>query len=183
MAKRAIPFQRLAIQLFTLSLVLQLPACASLKHQCEPETLKEIKPGTCDTFEVDASRYWNHSGFLLTKGTYHLTVVHQCKTADGQCRPWRDKGCPATPEGGWSSDRCGFLSEKFTRNFARNPQINMFALACSAGRDEAIAKAIGHGTELKADKAVELVCFANDVAFMYFNNSGNVAVQACRNAD
>lgn len=181
------PFTFAFMRFFVVAVVVsttQLLGCANRFVHEEPYPApRPLASGACESFEVVAAQPWNRSGILLTNGSYHLSIVHTSQSASGKHQAWQDASCQATPEQGWSNARCGFLSEKFTRNFTRSPHIRTFALACSVGPDVENAKAIGDGIAMRVDKADELMCFANDVAFMYCNNSGSVTIQVCRDAD
>jgi hypothetical protein len=116
---------------------------------------------------VPASERWYHTGFNVERGErYRFTVP------PGQ--RWHDWYIPSGPEG--YADK---LVNRLTRPLLRVKSLNgvpirFFALIGTVGEDLATAFVIGGGCEWIATASGELVCFANDVGFAYWNNRGTM---------
>lgn len=121
-----------------------------------------MSPGETRTVTIDAATLDNHTGVLLEPGiTYQLS-------AKGT---WRDASIECGPDG---HDAARL---RFFRGMRRAPDENWFALiGHAAGQTFPIRTA----ATITPTKAGELLCYANDVRFMYWNNEGAVTLTIVR---
>jgi hypothetical protein len=113
------------------------------------------------TVTIAAREKWNDTGIdLAAGGRYRLAAAGE----------WIDWTLRSGPEGYPSPN--GLM--RATERWRRAPREPWFALIGSIGRDPAALFPIGRGLEISAAKSGRLFCFANDVSFMYWNNSGSV---------
>ena len=118
---------------------------------------------------IHARPRWNHTNVILKQGdTYDVQVP------PGQ--QWRDSGVKCGPDG-----FTNLLVAPFTpllRVRAVNGQrARFFTLIGTIGESLRHAFIIGNGTKFTAAADGELVCFANDVPWAYFNNKGSIEIQ------
>jgi hypothetical protein len=119
---------------------------------------------------VDSKKYWNDSSIILERNSRY-------EFASDPAQRWLDWGNPANANGYESNSLLLRLSERFRRV----PSADWFTLIGTIGMSEKAAFIIG--CALKDFQPVEngrLYCFANDLSFMYWNNSGTVTVTVTR---
>jgi hypothetical protein len=113
------------------------------------------------TVRIPASAYWTETGIWLQAG------VPYCLVAQGQ---WCDAGL--------SSDAGGnpkpVLLQRLFAPLLRVPNERYFTLIGAFDRNSATTFPIRTGTTILAPRSGMLTCFANDVSWAYWNNSGEV---------
>jgi hypothetical protein len=128
--------------------------------------LIKLTPGQRMTVTIEAKLFNNR-----TKVWFESGAVYDFK-ATGM---WFDAGHPAGPD--------GYSDGTFLQNLAwwarRSPDHNWFALLGVAGPGQAPFLIGTHATCL-ARQSGELLCFANDVAGFYWNNTGAVTLTITR---
>lgn len=116
---------------------------------------------------IQAREKWNDTGITLTAGeVYRLTAAGE----------WRDAGIACGP-GGYDSPNLLLRASEWLR---RAPRERWFMLVGSVGRDGGAPFRIGREAPCRPTATGRLFCFANDVAFMYFNNHGSVELTVTR---
>jgi hypothetical protein len=126
-----------------------------------------LRPGESARTVVAARRRWNRTGIELVAGArYHLV-------AEGR---WRDLiyGCDAD-----GYDSRGVVMHA-TERLRRAPEERWFTLMGTVDADLAFLFRIGTEVFFSPPTSGELICFANDVAFMYWNNYGSVRLLVSR---
>jgi hypothetical protein len=110
---------------------------------------------------IDARKLWNETCIRLEGGSrYSLAVLGEQYWFDASTR---------TDAGGYESSRLAPF-----RRMRRIPGAAWFSLIGTIDRDLSVSCVIGKGIEWIAPTSGELVCFANDVWFMYWNNRGSL---------
>jgi hypothetical protein len=94
-------------------------------------------------------------------------------TTDGE---WLDWGKPSGAEGYDSPSRLFRLVERFRRHSTAK----WFALVGTVDRDRATQFVLGGVASFVAPSSGELVCYANDLSVMRWNNSGEVRLTVVR---
>jgi hypothetical protein len=134
------------------------------------EGVNMLRVGESSVVPVDSKKYWNDSGIILERdGRYQF--------ASDPAQQWLDWSNPANANGYKSNS----LLLKLSEWFRRVPSADWFTLIGAIGMSERAAFIIG--CSLKDFQPVEngrLYCFANDLSFMYWNNSGTVTVRVTR---
>jgi len=127
---------------------------SGLLDQVRFQRLVPVKFGESKSFVVDAAQLWNPSGILLEPdGVYDVEVQ-----ADQTWRDWYIR----TDADGYK--RKALRPWEFLR---RVPDQNWFKLMGAIGRDEKGAIAIGRSRRsFSPGKSGELLCFANDIAWI-----------------
>jgi hypothetical protein len=139
-----------------------------LQDQGDFQRLISLKPGESKSFVVDAAKLWNPSGIALKAGSIYDVKVEGDQT-------WKDWYIAAGPDG---YTRETLRPWEFLR---RVPDQNWFKFTGTIGRDEKSPIPIGKAlTNFSPNKSGELVCFANDIAWMYWNNRGSISVTVTR---
>lgn len=144
------------------------------------------KPGSCAEILVSAKSRWNASGILFQQGvSYRIEVV------DGENPIWNDKKIEATAEG-WCKEpnsKCqrpdGFKGwiMRLMEPFRRSPEHDWFYLMGAVGdgkADKPEPFPIGLNRIVKPEVDGEFCSFANDLPFMYGNNSGSLKLKITR---
>lgn len=127
-----------------------------------------MKSGESKSFVVDAAKLWNPSGIALKAGCIYDVKVEGDQT-------WNDWYIPSDPDG---YTREALRPWEFLR---RVPNQNWLKLTGTIERNEKSPIAMGKGlTNFSPNESGELVCFANDIAWMYWNNRGSVSVTITR---
>ncbi len=116
---------------------------------------------------VTARERWNDTGIEVLRGEEYSLQ------ADGT---WSDASIEKNADG-YSSSNSLF---QVTEGFRRIPSAAWFALIGTVGRDLRDAACIGVSGRLQATRDGNLFCFANDLPFMYWNNSGSIRVTVTR---
>lgn len=112
---------------------------------------------------VAARPRWNRTGLRVEQGSSYRLA------ADGV---WSDRQIRCGPEGYRSPSWLFRLVERCRRH----PSALWFALIGTVEGDRATRFVIGSGTDWTASATGELHCYANDLSFMRFNNSGAVTL-------
>jgi len=110
---------------------------------------------------VHARRRWNDSGVVVEAGQRYRISVAPTET-------WKDWFVTSGPDG---YTKCILKPLEFMRRASNAP---WFALMASVNRSEPIF--VGQECEFEADGSGRLEFFANDLPFMYWNNSGRITV-------
>ncbi len=146
------------------------------------ETFRLVKAASV-TVKIKAESYWNASGLILEKGATYEFEVNEGST-------WKDASEDATAEG-WKAT--GFLLAM--HSLARAPDKEYFYLmgairgACYDGLiceeqfpigDPKIRDPIGEKAQFTAPADGEFCSFANDIPFMYWNNTGSIILTISR---
>jgi hypothetical protein len=133
-----------------------------------PGTIGPLDVGRSATVLVDAREQWNRTGLILTEGQSYSFYV------PGE-EFWRDGALEVTADGYtrfWLSP-FGYLK--------RVPRANWFRLVGQIGHLPSERFVIGMGLSGHAPRVTgELVCFANDIPWMYWNNSGLIKLTVRR---
>ena len=117
--------------------------------------------------KVCSRERWNDTGIQVSAGeTYHFKATGQ----------WNDASIVCGPEGYESKNFILRISERLRRV----PGARWFALIGVLNHDLSTAFVIGQGGKQTFATGGLLSCFANDVSFMYWNNSGSVEVKITR---
>jgi hypothetical protein len=127
----------------------------------------QLKPGETIDITVHARAKWGATPLWLSKGERYRFA------ASGA---WHDANI-ATGPAGYESPSIGF---RLLASFRRVKEANWFALIGTIQQSEDSALIIGQGADLEIPRDGPLYCFANDLPFMYFNNSGQVSVAVTR---
>lgn len=126
-----------------------------------------LNPGESLSMGVHADAKWNDTTLQLRKGErYDLRAA----------RNWYDASICSSADGYPS----GSLFFRLCERFRRVPKANWFALIGGIGQTGSGAFVIGHACEFEATEDGILYCFANDLPFMYWNNSGWLELTATR---
>jgi hypothetical protein len=117
---------------------------------------------------VRADERWNQTFVLVHPGEqYRFEVLPRDQV-------WKDWRIPATAVG---------YSKPYLRpfeRFRRVPGAAWFALVGTIGKTDDGAFVIGAGVTKSMDAAGKLVCFANDISFLYWNNHGSLQLSVSR---
>ncbi len=119
--------------------------------------VKRVSVGESQTITIKAKDYWNHTGIYLEKGAEYSFI------AQGNWIDWYIE-----------SDANGFRKDsmKLFESLRRAPKENWFSLIGSINKEKSFF--IGKNSQVVASDSGELVCFANDVPFFYWNNKGSL---------
>ena len=117
--------------------------------------------------DIPSRPRWVPTGIMMKRGErYRLRAAGQ----------WKDLHILGGPEGYPSPN----LLLKATEWLRRAPHQNWFTLIGGFDCDETSLFPIGGGCDLDVPRDGELCCFANDVWFTYWNNSGAVTLTVAR---
>ena len=116
---------------------------------------------------VHARAKWNDTTLQLLKGEEYLI---------GATGRWYDASIPSGP-GGYESPSLLFRLVQWLR---RVPKANWFALIGAIGQNESTVFVIGENMRLEVLEDGVMYCFANDLRFLYCNNSGMVTMTVTR---
>lgn len=110
---------------------------------------------------IAARNIWNDTRIIMKKGEqYHFE-------ASGA---WKDLSTICNADG-YESPSILFRSTEWLRRF---PKANWFALIGSTSHSQKNFFEIGHKATITIEKEGLFSCFANDLRFMYGNNSGEI---------
>ena len=125
--------------------------------------------GESTEFWVHAQVPWNDSGVdLVTGATYNFVV-------DGS-QTWNDFSIVSSADGYRSRP-----GQRIWENLRRMPAANWFMLIGTIGKSMDCPFIIGSRLlHFTAAIPGRLYCFANDLRFMYWNNSGSIKVEIAR---
>jgi hypothetical protein len=123
--------------------------------------------GDSRTVTVPARPRWSRTGILLEEGVAYLV------STAGEWLDWRT---PATARGYPSPNWLFRLVERFRRH----PTAPWFALIGTVDRRVAGQFVLGGVPRFVAPGSGELVCYANDLSLMRWNNSGEVRLTVLR---
>lgn len=117
--------------------------------------------------EIQARRRWNDTGIELVSGhEYHFA-------ARGR---WTDLWYECDADG-YTSPNPIFVAGEWLR---RSPRSRWFALIGAVNADKPIQFEIGVDRTLLMPVSGTLTCFANDLPWTYWNNSGSVQLTVTR---
>ena len=139
-----------------------------LTDQVRFRKLERLGLGQSRSFLVDAAKLWNPSGILLeARNSY-------CIAVEGD-QMWKDWLIPADADG-YRRDAL-----RLWEPLRRVPDQNWFKLVGTIGRDQTTPIIIGKTlSEFSPGSPGELLCFANDIPWMYWNNCGSIEVTITR---
>ena len=126
-----------------------------------------LPAGSERSVPVPARPSWCATGILLEGG-----VTYRAR-ADGVWSDWRTE-CDAA---GYPSPNPLF---RLVERLRRHPSAPWFALVATVDRRRNTRFVIGTGTEFVAPASGQLVCYANDLPWFRFNNSGEVRLTVTR---
>jgi uncharacterized protein (DUF2235 family) len=145
-----------------------LPANYVVERDCVPARYPlHLEPGRRAIVGVHAREKWNDTALQLLKGETYLFE------ASGS---WSDASIRSGPAG-YSSPSVWF---RLVQPLRRVPSANWFALIGCIGPRPDTAFVIGEHRELVAPADGILHCYANDLAFLYRNNSGWIKLAVTR---
>ena len=121
-----------------------------------------MSPGEIRTIKIHAATYDNATGVLLQPG-----VTYQFRAAG----TWCDASIECGPDG-HDAPRL-----RYFRWMRRSRPNHWFALIGRAGGQTFL---IASAATITPTEAGELLCYANDVRFMYWNNKGSVTLTIVR---
>jgi len=151
----------------------QVPALGLQSHiQFIRQHWKTLKPSETLNVNVYANEPHNFTGLLLEKGQrYEINVSNKQTWQDGNITCGAD---------GWNRDNVYLglteLPIKLLESKRRVPEAPWFCLCASSNHQDDDATAIGTSGIFKAEKAGELILFANDLPSTYGNNIGSMSV-------
>jgi hypothetical protein len=131
------------------------------------QSLKALEAGVSVEVTVQASLLRNRTGVAIQESATYLLEVRGDQhwfdawietDADGYSRPWL----------------------KLAEGLRRVPAANWFALVGTLDGQPETAWVIGRGSRHTATASGELVCFANDMPCMYWNNWGALVLTVTR---
>ena len=145
----------------------------------------------CATMEIAAESFWNASGIVFEKDVSYRIEVEDPKAE------WTDASIDTTAKGWYlegtqpKDEIChgrgisvGFLKRVFingTKWLRRAPDHDWFCLIGIVKGEREEQFAIGTKTDdFKSETEGEFCSFANDLSFMYFNNSGSLQLTITR---
>lgn len=114
--------------------------------------------------QIQARPKWNNTQFRVVQGRRYKLF---------STGTWYDASIACGPEGYKSFS----LFFRWAERFRRAPRADWFCLIGAFDRDKSTLFAIGRGTTIQATRNAMLTCFANDLPFMYRNNSGSVQLE------
>ncbi|MFC1602942.1 DUF2235 domain-containing protein [Pseudomonadota bacterium] len=129
---------------------------------------------------VDANQYLNNSGLVLEKGVKYRVDFNEKQR-------WMDAGQQATPTG-WEPAETG-VAKFFRKMLARDTNVELFHLMgaiygeCEDGYYCGEEFPIKAGEPFEATASGEFCTFANDLPFMYWNNSEEIEIRISRVSD
>ena len=137
---------------------MQLRDLQHSRHAC-----RMTAAGETVTCVISARRYRNTTGVILEVGrTYRIT-------AHGRWKDW-NRLCDAY---GYTSDK---RLLKIAEQWRREPRARWFALVGRIREHPSHQFVLGRDVTVSPEVNGELVCFANDVRFMYWNNCGTLTL-------
>jgi hypothetical protein len=147
----------------TLLLTLSVAAAPSSSAPCAvvPTTVRHLAPSEETVVRACARVKWNHTGLAVAPNeAYELT-------ARGS---WSDASHTVTAKGYELGRLAAF------RPFRRRRDAPWFELIGAVGASERTAFRIGEHAPVTFHASGELVLYANDACFMYWNNTGSIEV-------
>jgi hypothetical protein len=129
-----------------------------------------LSPGASRTVAVPARPRWSRTRILLEEGVAYLV------STDGEWLDWRKPSKAA----GYRSPSWLF---RLVERFRRHPTARWFALVGTVDRRRATQFVLGGVPSFVAPASGELVCYANDLSMMRWNNSGEVRLTVLRPDD
>jgi hypothetical protein len=126
-----------------------------------------LAPGEKKVVSASARERWNHTGVAVTAGeVYEFAVVAGSV--------WKDASHEVSASG-YELPRLAMF-----RPFRRHKEAPWFELIGGIGESEAATFRIGERNTVTMNSTGELVLYANDAGFMYWNNSGSIKVNVRR---
>ena len=137
-----------------------------------PRQMSCLEPGTFKEVKIKANQYYNRTKVRLEKGAKYTFEVLGDPT-------WTDAFIKSSAEG---DSRKGFLFRFFNR-WLRLRDVKWFKLLGSIGLSDDTVFEIGAKlSNFEVANEGELVCFANDIPFFYWNNRGEITLKITRTA-
>ena len=130
-------------------------------------TAAELRVGEERTVAVAARPRWTATGIVVVSGARYRTA------AEGS---WCDRQIE-TDAGGYASPNLLF---RVLERFRRHPRARWLALVATVDRRRTSRVPLGTAGEFTAPATGELVCYANDLLPMLFNNSGELRLTVVR---
>jgi hypothetical protein len=113
---------------------------------------------------IESRAIWVPTGLRVVAGrNYRLSAAGR----------WKDAGIDTDAAGYPSAN----LPQRWTERWRRQPDAPWFALVGAIDRRRETQFVIGSGCAWRATASGELTCFANDLRWFYFNNSGRVVLR------
>ena len=145
-----------------------LPEAYTIEREPDPvEYPVHLEPGQKAVAGVHSRAKWNDTTLKFYQGETYLLE------ASGR---WYDAGIASGPNG-YPSPNIAFRLVEWLR---RVPKANWFALVGSIGPNRSATFVIGEHKQVDVRQDGVLHCFANDLPFLYSNNSGWVAMTVTR---
>jgi hypothetical protein len=157
--RMATRFISLGTLLFTMS-VTGAPGSSTPCGVASP-TLARLAAGDERTVRVCARPHWNHTGIAVKPGEVYELTAHGS---------WSDASHTVTAAGYEIGKLAPF------RPFRRRRDAPWFELIGALGESERSTFRIGEHASIPFDASGELVLYANDASFMYWNNCGSIDV-------
>jgi len=127
--------------------------------------LTSLAPGDERTVTVSARAHWNHTGIAVKPDEVYELTAHGS---------WTDASHTVTAAGYEIPKLAPF------RPFRRRRDALWFELIAAVGESERTTFRIGEHASIPIHASGELVLYANDASFMYWNNSGKIEVTVRR---
>ena len=131
------------------------------------QLLRMANIGESITGSIHAGKRWNHTGVRVSPGERYSLA------ANGGWVDWHT----VTNPNGYASPN---LLLRIAEGLRRMPSARWFRLVGSIGKQRSSFFGIGEICTFEPTIRGELLCFANDVVWMYFNNSGAVNLRITR---
>lgn len=116
---------------------------------------------------IAAESRWNPTGIQMVPGEEYAVATQ------GQ---WCDATTRHSPDG----ERSESFYMRLWEPFRRGKDADWFTLMCGINSDESTTFKIDVRKPIAPLALGELTCFANDVAFFYFNNTGEIGMTVTR---
>ena len=132
-----------------------------------PLRVRVMEVGESVEIEIDAAFKYNRTGVIVTpQQRYRFEAIGS----------WVDWNRSCGPEGYASPN--GVL--RAAESYRRYPKANWFCLIGCVDKSPTTFFEIGTGITYEPMAAGELMCFANDCAWFYWNNSGQIRLRIMR---
>jgi hypothetical protein len=140
---------------------------ASRRQEDEMAGSVRLEPGQEQVVSASARERWNHTGVVVSAGE-----VYEFAALAGSV--WKDASHEVSAKGYELSRLAPF------RPFRRHKEAPWFELIGGIGESEAETFRVAERNTVTMSATGELVLYANDAGFMYWNNSGSIKVNVRR---